>query len=285
MRGLLGAVLAAGLAATAAGQDAVTYKAYAFKKGDKTRTTRVDDATSTTTVLVNEMVQKKNEVKKKTVAYVTEVLEVGPDATKPARLKRTYERAVEEVDGKETKMSLDGLVVIAEKKGEKYAFTLAGGGAPDAKALAELDKSLNKKGSAEEDFFPKGAVKPGDSWDLTEKLLKEAVDEATQFGFDKEKSKATAKLLATSRKGGMLFGDLSVTADLPMTELRGKQPIKLNPGSRMSLEMTGSGVLDGSSPEGGMTGRTRLKIDGALMGVALKIEADIKQTTKTERVK
>lgn len=286
MRRYAGATAVAVLAvAGVLAQEPVTFRTYQYKVGDKTRTTQTDDGTTATTISAGGKEQKKDEKVKKTVVYVTEVLAVGADPRKPAKVRRTYEKAVETKGGVEAKLPLDGLVVTAEKKGEKYVFTLADGTAPAGAAAAELDKAFNKKGGKEEDFFPKGGVKVGESWDLTDVLIRDAAADASQFTFDKAGAKATGKLLAVDKKDGVAVGTIAVTATMPLAELKGKNTITLAKGSRMSLDMTGTGSIDGSAPVGQMTGRTRMLIDGEVNGVRLKVTADVTQTTKTERVK
>ncbi|HEX4613141.1 MAG TPA: hypothetical protein VH092_33440, partial [Urbifossiella sp.] len=139
MRGLFGAAaVLAGLAAGATAQEAVTYKHYAYRAGDTTRVVKTEETTTVTTLGVMGFDQKKDETKKKTVVYTAEVLEVGPDATKPAKVRRTYEKAVEAKDGTESPLPLAGKTVVIEKTGEKYAFALADGTAPTEKEAADL---------------------------------------------------------------------------------------------------------------------------------------------------
>jgi hypothetical protein len=286
MRRVIGTlVVLAGLVSTrAAAQEAVTYTAYAYKVGDKTRTTKTEDATSVTTVTAMGQVQKKDEKKKKTVVYTTEVLAVGADATKPAKVRRTYEKVVEVNNGTESKLPLDGLTVVAEKKGEKYTFKLADGSAPTGKVAADLEKEFNKKGDAGVDFFPKTPVTPGDTWDLTEKFSKVFLDADNPFGFDPMVATVTGKLVSTSKKGKTTVGDINVTAILPLNELKGKQSIRLNSGSLWTIDMTGSGAMDGTSPEGRLVARMRIGIAWTTKGANLKVDTDVKQTSRTERV-
>ncbi|QDU23367.1 hypothetical protein [Urbifossiella limnaea] len=284
MRGAFGAVgLVAVLVGGAAGQEAVTFKQYPYKVGDKTRTTKTEDTTGGTTINAMGKEQKTKEKKKKTLVYVTEVLEVGADAGKPAKLKRTYEKAVEERNGVETTLSLDGKTVTIERKEEKYTFT-ADGAALDAAATAELDREFTKKGNLGDNLFPEKGVKPGDSWDLTEKFLKEMDTPDNPFVIAPKGAAVTGKLLSTTKKGPTTFGDLEVTADLPLTDLRGKLPLKLNPGSGWKIAMKGTGCLDGTSPEGNSTATMTIALEGATMGVGVKIDTQVKMSSRTNRV-
>ncbi len=286
MRVLLAAAGLVGvLTAGAPAQQAVTFTPYAHKKGDVTRTTKTEDSTSVTTITAMGKEQKKDEKKKKTVVYKTEVLHVGSDATKPEKVRRTYETAVEVNNGAETSLPLDGLAVVVERADGKYAFLAADGTKLPEKAAAELDKEFNKKGSVDDrDLFPKGGMKVGDTWDLTEKFLKAMDGPDSPFAIDPAKAKVTGKLLSVAKKDGATVGDIAVTANLPLTGFRGKTPIQLMPGSTWTIDMKGSGAFDGSSPAGGIAGTMKIAMTGTVQGVGLKVDADIKQSSKTERV-
>ncbi len=285
MRKLFGAVaVLAGLLATqAAAQEAVTHKRYAAKAGDKLKVTKSEDSVTVTTINAKGQEQKKDEKRTKAVVYVTEVLEVGADATKPAKLRRAYEQAVATKDGAESKLPLDGKTVVIEKKGDKYTFTLADGTALEAKAAAELDREFNKKGDFGEELFPDGPVKPGGTWDLTEKFLKMMDDGENPFVIDAKKAKVTGKLISTVKKDGATFGDISIVAALPLTDLRGKVPLKLKEGSNWVIEMKGSGCFDGTRPEGGTTGTMKFAIESSIMGIDLKVNTVMKMSSRTER--
>lgn len=284
MRGpIAAAVVTAVLVGGAAGQDAVTFKNYAYKVGDRTRTVTSEDTTSATTFVAGGKEQTKNEKKKKSYTYATEVIEVGPDAEKPTKRRRTYEKAVEEVDGVETKQSLHGRTVTIERSGDKYAFS-ADGAPLDAAALKVLDAEFAKKGKSDDNFFPKGGVKVGQSWDLTEQFLKEMEKPESAFALVPKRSVVTGKLLAVTKKGAATFGEIQVTGELPLAEIRGKLPLKLNPGSAMKMSMKGSGALDGTSPEGNMTMTMTMTMDGGAMGVTVKANIEIKTTSRTERL-
>ncbi|HYH67123.1 MAG TPA: hypothetical protein VD866_20675 [Urbifossiella sp.] len=285
MRGLFGVAGAlVVLVGGAAGQEAVTFKDYAYKVGDKTRTTKTEDGTTVTTVVAPGKEQKKNETKKKTLVYVTEVIEVGPDATKPAVRRRTYETAVEETDGVETKLPLHGRTVTIERRGEKYTFT-ADGAELDAAAAKELESEFTKKrGIPDNKLFPKTGVKPGDSWDLTETFLKELDHPDIPFVIGPKGAVVTGKLLSATKKGPTTFGDVELSADLPLAEMRGKQPLKLNPGSRWKTTNKGTVALDGTVPDGNSTATMTIALDATEMGVSVKFDIDAKMSSRTERV-
>lgn len=286
MRGLIGAGVLVGLAATGApAQEPVKFTPYQYQKGDTHRTTKTEDGTSLTTITAMGQVQKKDEKTKKTIVYTTRVVQVGSDPTKPEKVVRTYEKAVEVKNGNEAKLPLDGLAVAIERTDGKYSFLKADGTPLPAKAAADLDKEFNKKGTIDDrDLFPKDGVKVGGTWDLTEKFLKEMDTDDSPFVLDPAKSKVTGKLVSLTKKGAATVGDVVITADLGLTAMRGKSPVQLNPGCTWKIEMKGGGALDGSSAEGGMAATMKIAIDGTVQGISLKVDADVKQTSKTERV-
>lgn len=273
-------------AAGAPAQEAVVFKPYAYQKGDVTRTTKTEDTTAVSAFAAMGKEQKKNEKKKKTVVYTTRVLHVGSDPAKPEKVVRTYEKAVEVSDGAESKLALDGLAVSIERTGKSYTFLMDDGTKLPEKAAAELDREFNKKGTLDDrDVFPKGGVKVGDTWDLTAKFLKEMDNPDNPFVVAPKGAVVTGKLLGTTKKGSTTLGDVSVTADLQLTELRGKLPLKLNPGSSWKIAMKGTGAMDGTSPEGQMAATMKIALTGTVQGIDVKIDSDVKMTTKTERVK
>lgn len=285
------AVAAGVFAAASAGQEAVTYKKYAEKAGDRIKTTRTESSTTDTVVDIKGQEQKKNEKKVKTTVYVNEVVTPGKDGGRPLKLRRTYETATESKDGgPAAKLPLDGLTVVIEKGGDKYTFAGADGKALPKAAAAELEGEFNKR---DEEFgpdalFPAGPIKPGDTWDVTAKLVKAVTGGDAPFVPVEGKAKATAKLLKLSNEGGRTVGDLAITGDIPLAELRAaKGPqLTLRPGgSGLKLDMTGRAVLDGSAPGGGATGTLVVTIDGETQGIGVKVTATVKTESKVELLK
>jgi hypothetical protein len=285
-------VLAAGVfAAGSAGQDAVTYKRYAEKPGDRIRVSKTETATADTVATLKGQEQKKSERKVKTVVYVNEVVTPAGDGGRPVKLKRTYQTATEAKDGGEgSDLPLAGKTVVIEKAGGKYTFALDGGGELPKAALTDLDNEFNKR---DEDFgpetlFPDRPIKPGDTWDVTDKLTKVVAGADAPFVPAKGRGKATAELLKLAKEGGRTVGEVRLTGDVPLAELRAAKgpPIKLvGDGSGMKLDMTGRGVLDGSAPDGSATGTLTITIDGEVQGISLKVTAVVKTESKTELLK
>ena len=284
---LAGGVFAAG----AAGQDAVTYKKFAEKAGDRIRVTKTEAAATDTAVTVMGRNQKKSEKKVKTVVYVDEVVTPGPAGGKTVKRKRAYETATEAKDGgPAAKLPLAGRTVVIEKVGDKFTFTPVGGGALPKAAADELDNEFNKRDDSfgPDELFPADKpVKVGDAWDVTDKLVRSLTGSDSPFVPAEGKAKATAKLVRLAQEGGRTVGELKVTADVPVAELRaGKGPVlKLTGDSSLKLDLTGRAVMDGSAPGGAAAGKMTITIDGEVQGVAVKVTAVVDTTSKAELVK
>ncbi|MBX9625702.1 MAG: hypothetical protein K2X82_18010 [Gemmataceae bacterium] len=283
--------LAAGVfAAGSAGQEAVTYKKYADKPGDRTRVTKTETTATDTVFTVMGQEQKKGEKKVKTLVYVNEVVTPAQDGGRPVKLKRTYETVTEAKDGgPAAKLPLAGKTVVIEKQGDKYTFADDDGKALPKVTAADLDNEFNKRG---EDFgtdglFPDKPIKPGDTWDATAKLLKAVAGPDAPFVPVEGKAKVTAKLLKVAREGGRTVGDVQVKGDIPISELRAaKGPmIKLTGDSGLKVDLTGRGVLDGSAPDGSATGKLTVTVDGEVQGIGLKVTAVVDTVSKTELLK
>jgi hypothetical protein len=206
---------------------------------------------------------------------------VAPGSRKPTKARRTYEKAEESTDGKTTRSELHGKTVLIEKKGDKFEFTFEGGGAVTGKAATDLSREFDRKEETDDHVFPDRPVRPGDTWELKKSFL-EGVESDGPFAVDKDKASGTGKLVKTFQKGNAVFGAVEIRAVVPLTELRGKTPVKLNPGSTMTLALAGEGCLDGSEPSGTSRTKMHFEIDGTVMGVGLKVKADSDSITKTE---
>lgn len=287
----LAAVAAGVLAAGSVGQDAVTYKKYAEKAGDKVRVTKTETSVTDTAATFKGQDQTKSETKVKTVEYVDEVITPGPLGGKTLKRKRTYETATEAKDGgPPAKLPLAGRTVVIEKKGDKFVFEPDGGGPLPKAAVAELEQEFNKQDDTfgPDTLFPDNKpVKVGQTWDVTDKLLKTLSGADSPFVPKEGKAKVTATLLELTTENGRPVGKVRVTGDIPLAELRaGKGPaVTLTGPSGMKLDMTGRAVMDGSGPDGGATGKLTITVDGEVQGIALKVTAVIENVSKSELLK
>jgi hypothetical protein len=276
-------VIAGLLVASAAGQDAIEIKVAHPKAGERVKVTVEEKSETKSVVNVKGMEQAKNEVKTKSLVYVDEVIEVAAGAKKPTKLKRTYEKAVAGTDGKKTTLSVEGKTVLVEKKGDKYAFT-ADGKAVEGDALKMLEGEFIKSGGKDDPrdlMFPKGAVKPGDSWKLDTDVLGKELGDNKDLQLDTTKLTGAGKLVKAYKQDGRQFGVIEVKIGVPVTGLGPKVPIKLKEGT-MSITFTGEGVIDGSVPQGKSVGVVKIKVSGGGEGFDLDIESTNTETRTLE---
>src|SRR5262249_44805917 len=154
---------------------------------------------------------------------------------------------------------LAGKTVTIEKTGEKYEFKFADGSALGEAATEILDKEINEKSDAGDEIFtPKKPVKVGETWSADLAL---AAKDLAKSGLtiDADKSKATVKLTKVYDKNGSKFGSMEVKMELIVTKASGKgQEIPMKDGSKLVIEGTLDGCIDGSSP----AGESKVKMTG-----------------------
>ena len=105
--------------------------------------------------------------KTKSLVYVDEYLVLTDGASRAAKLKRTYEKAVLTEGDKSTTLPVEGKTVLIELKDKKYQVTLDG--APiDGEAGRLLDAEFNKPDPSDPRPLipPAKSVKPGGTWKL-----------------------------------------------------------------------------------------------------------------------
>ena len=230
----LGVVILAGPSLAA---DEVTIKLRKPELGDVVKDTRVEEENNKITVTAMGMDNVMPEASKSKYVFTDEILAKPADAKRPTKIKRTYETAERTKNGTAVDLGLAGKTVMIEKKGEKYEFALADGGALNEAATEILDKEINEKSEAGEEIFaPKKPVKVGETWSAD--LAAAAKDLAKSgLSIDVDKSKATVKLAKVYDKGGSKFGLMEVKMDLIVTKASGKgQEIPMKDGSKLTVE-------------------------------------------------
>lgn len=270
-------VFASLLTATAVGQDAVEIKIDKPKVGDRVKHSREEKNDTNFTVVIGGNEMGKEEKKTKSLVYIEEVLAVPAGADRASKLTRTYEKARTSSDGEKTTLGIEGHTVLIEKKGDKFVFTVDGKEV-EAESRKLLDAEFNKpEGEDTRDlFFPKKAVKPGESWKIDTKSLTKGLS-GKDLELDEKKLEANGKLVKAYKMGDKQFGMLEITVSAPVTGLGPKAPIKVKSGS-MDVKMTGDGCIDGTSPEGKSTMVMKLKIEGSGEGFELKGDVSVTET-------
>lgn len=268
-----GFALAALIAGTALGQDAVTIRPPKLNAGDRVRTTKTEKTTSNVAFSVKGQAQKKDETTTRTVVYVDEVVTANDKGGKPLKLKRTYEKydVSKGVGGKDEPAPPLNTPITIEKKGDKYEFSsdkpLDKGFA--AKLSAEFDKASNP-----EAVLPDKPVKPGDTWKIEGKKLDGLFGGDSPGVLDADKSSVTGKLVKTYQKEGKQFGVIEYTGTIAIKGLGEKVPLTVKAGSGMDVKMTMDGCIDGSTPAGDMKGSMKIKMDAEGMGITMTVSAD-----------
>lgn len=265
------------LLGTASAQEAVELKQDKPRVGDRVKVTIDDQSTSDLTITVGGKDMEKKETKSKSLVYIDEVLAVSPDAKKPTKLTRAYEKARLSADGKSTTLTVEGKTVLIEKKGDNYSYSVDGKPV-DGEVGRMLDTEFAKpdKDDARDVMFPKKPIKPGESWKIdTEKLVKGLGSDALKL--DAAKIEANGKLIKVYKEGDTQFGVLEIKVTAPISDLGTKAEVKVKEGS-MSVTMSGDGCIDGTSPKGKSTTVMSFKIVGEGAGFEIKLAA-----TNTEK--
>lgn len=287
LKRLCAAILAVGLAAgaVAAADEAVTIKIKKAGKGDVVKETKGEEVENLINATVAGMASKEEEKAGSKLTYTDEILARGDKDPKPTKLKRTYESAEQTVRGEKVDLGLKGKAVLIEKGKDEYTFTVEGGKL--SKEAAELlGKEFNKKDEPdlEELLVPKKAVKVGDTWEVDVTAVAGMFGD--QMSVDKEKAKATGKLVKVYDKDKVKYGVIEFTSELPIQSVTlMKQPVKASDGSKIKVVITVDVCIDGSvyggTSSGTMEGEIGLKVPQA----EINIKLSGKMTSKSETVK
>ena len=133
--------------------DTFMLKLYDIQQGDVREITKNENIKRTIVSMANDKGGKKVEVLGLQYSYKEEILEKNKKEKRAAKGRRTYSKAREIKDGKETMLAYEGKEVLIEKKGDAYEFSV------DGKALDKddadfLDREWNKKESGGADRGP-----------------------------------------------------------------------------------------------------------------------------------
>jgi hypothetical protein len=206
----------------------------------------------------NNVLKEMDEMKGHAYVYKQTTLEVKGDE-KPTKLKRKYDKARSMSGGEMHKLAYEGKTVLIEKKGEKYTFKVEGGEELTGDDAKELDKEFNKKGELNESeleklVLPPGPVKLNESWKVDPKVIAKLLQEEAMLKLNLEKTKATGKLTKVYRKDRRQFGVIVIHMTIvPDSMTKDGMTFAFTPTSKMVLEMTMDGCIDGSSSSGHLT--------------------------------
>jgi hypothetical protein len=285
-RGVFGAV-AVGLALTVvpvAADDAVTITLKEPGTGDRVRVTKTRSGDNKFVATFMGQNQTKDEKRAEKQVYVDEVLARPAGAKKPTKVRRKYESVEVTADGQAKPPSYAGKTLMIEKAGDKYTFTVEGGGELTGDDAKELDREFNKKsaeGLGAKDLLPGKPVKVGESWPLKKDLLVKAFAEEG-LAIDPDKTAGTGKLVKAYDKGGKKFGTLEFKIDLPVKGLGPNTALTAKEGSVITLAVTVDCCIDGTDLTDDSRGKVSIKVNASGMGVDLRLTGSETFTEKTE---
>lgn len=283
----LWAILASGtlLLPAVAADEAITIKLKKAGKGDVVKETKTEDVTNDATVTVNGQEMKQNEKSSSKFVYTDEILERGEKDPKPTKLKRTYETADVTKAGKGVDLGLKGKTVAIEKGKDKYTFAVADGKLGE-EATDLLDKEFNKKDDVDSEqlMLPKKPVKVGDTWEVDLKAVENLFGE--EMSLDKDKMKATGKLVKVYDKDKAKFGVVEYTLDLPIASLNIMgQSVPATAGSKLKMTISLDGCIDGTMYGGTSTGKMEGELGLKVPMAAVAIKLNGTMGTKSEPAK
>lgn len=269
----LGLVLLLGLVASAqaGAQEAVTIKLKKAGKGDAVLIEQRMTEESTMQLLdANDKEVKKHAEKKiKLFVYRETVHESPPDAKRPTRLERAYEKAEVKLGVNTDTLPLEGKTVVIEKgKDGKYTFREKNGDELKGDGAKVLDDQFNKE-SDEFDirkFLSPKPVKVGDTWDIDPTPL--IKDHSNLLLFDGEKAKATGKLLSVRKDtDGRTLGKMEFKVVLPLKVfLTSQEKVPAEEGSKMTWTLLLDACIDGSAESGVLKVTIELSATAKLLG-------------------
>jgi hypothetical protein len=281
------AVLAAGLFACAApaADEAVTIKIKKSGPGEVNDTTKSEKVTNKITISAGGKDQVREENVSSKMAYQDEVIERPADAKRATKLKRTYKTAELVKDNTAVELGLADKTVMIEKKGDKYEFTIDGK-AVSGPAAELLTREFGKeKHLTEDEMFPKGPVKVGESWKIDGAKVAKELGE-TGMVIDADKTTATGKLLRAYDKGGSKYGVLEITMEVAVTALKGgAQEITVKPGSKLTITLNADACIDGTQDAGKAKTTMKGDLQGSVAGAELKFDLNVTQDNVSEEVK
>ena len=265
-------LLAALVVASAAGQEGpVEIKPGYPKVGDRLKTVVTEKVETKTTSGGKD----KTDVTTTVLVYTDEV-EVAPAAAKkPTKLKRTFDKATVNTNGKTAPLAVQGKTVQIEKRLDKYTFA-AEGKAVDAASLAVLDAEFNKPARNVPLLFPARA-KMGDGWELDRAKIVTALG-AKDLQLDKSKATGTGKFPLVEMRGERRFGAMQLEATAPVTGLGDKSPLQLKSG-KYTFTYKNELCIDSLSPQTESSVTTKLEVTGTSDGR----ESTVVTTTTEDR--
>jgi hypothetical protein len=262
-------------------------------QGETVEINRTEESQSQVRVLdaAGKVALDRTDTKVTTFVYQETTLEKETDKV-PTRLRRHYEKAQVQADGKTLALPYEGKSVVIEKRDGRYRFLVEGSAALAAQDVPHLEAEFNSNRlnylEMRRVLLPAKAVQVNDPWTIDPAPLIRDVAQADGGALTVDRAKATAngRLLAVQEKDGRRFGKVTIAAELPLTELRqGEKRVPVQPGTKLSMAKTVEGCIDGSAVVGAMTAVIQFEaaalLEGGTQGkVFLTNRATIQETQR-----
>ncbi len=266
--------------AAAGADEPVTIKTAFPKNGEKVTVTL--DETTELKVTIKGTKDPVTEKKTRALAYEDEIQGVSNERL-PTRVKRHYTKAAIG----NTALKIEGKTVqITNEFGDVFRYTVDGKPIDeDSTALLDSEFAKGNREALVEILAPPKPVKLGESWKLDSEKLKRALTDA-EFKITNPSGEGTlVKLdkLPKPEKGKpdpKQTGTVSVTIKAQLVS-GDKVQFKVKEGT-LDYACTGTGVLDGTSPQSNSTAVMILRASGTWANIDAEIELTVTQKRKLE---
>ncbi len=261
---VLGTLLLAALPATASEEThAIHIRRAAI--GEVFSCTKVITRGVRTTVLDRDKTMADTRRRSTTELQYTEEILTREGDKRPGKLRRHYTRAQTTTADETTDLPYHGKTVLIERKGNKYVFRLE-----DGKELA-LDPGdpLQREFEHEDvvdvyrEVLPTKPVAVNETWKIDVEKLARQLTQDGRLEVDAAKGTGTGKLVRVYQKDGHQYGEISYQIELPLKSLsEGKRKVALEAGSKLTLDFTLDGCIDGSVRARSVKGSFRVNASG-----------------------
>src|SRR5207249_2474259 len=153
-----------------------------------------------------------------TYSYTATIVERPAGADYPTVVTRAYTKAEKVTAGQKQTLPVEGKTVRIEKAGNKYQFSLMGGGEVPAELAEDLNQEINRSEFRlrDKDTVPKQPVALNETWNVDPSLFVKSFGKDDGAMFDASKAKFSGKLVKAYKKDGRQFGVIEYTVELPV---------------------------------------------------------------------
>ncbi len=265
-------LLALGLLSSSASvqaQPAYPIKLKETVKGDVRQVSVTETSQSTHKVLdaTNKAVIDQSMSSAQESSCVETILEKEAGKPRPTQLRRVYQTAKLQLDGKEIPLPYAGKTVEIRKKDNQFEFLIEGKTPLSGEAAAVLQKEFSKDEGFElqRAVLPSKPVQVNETWAVDMAPIIADWQKNTFMQVDATKARGVAQLVKVYQKEGRTYGELLLRMEMPLLAIgTDKDKLTLNTGSRMLMEVTLDGCIDGTSCTRTMKARFDMQTSGAV---------------------